>query len=54
MLTGCGTKPNDYFICEGYESKNYSTNTTSGFYEKESLVINQTNKSLTFTFMDTN
>ena len=49
LLTGCGTKPNDHFICKGYEST-----TTHYFEEKESLVINQTNKSLTFKFMHTN
>lgn len=49
LLTGCGTKPNDYFICKGYEST-----TTDYFGEKESLVINQTNKSITFKSIHTN
>ena len=47
-LIGCVTESNNYFVCDGYEVENYLTKTTTGFYNQESLVINKTNKSLSF------
>ncbi len=44
FLAGCGVNSNEYFLCTALQGNNYI---------KESLVINQAKKSLTFKSMDT-
>ena len=55
LLVSCAEEvidENEYFICDGYISEDYSKKTTSMFTDTESLVVNKKDKTLTFNFMD--
>jgi len=46
ILSGCETETMVYFACEGHETKNYLTNVTNGFSERESLVVDKMTETL--------